>query len=76
MRGGGLPPHFHMVPRRAGVALRGEAWDGASLPHLGHYGMPVCISKHWVGKVSRSKLVPVKSSAGFRQCPERSERHE
>jgi hypothetical protein len=47
---GGLPPHFHMVPRRAGVALRGEAWDGASLPHLGHCGVLLSIPKHWVGK--------------------------
>ena len=50
MRRGGLPPHFHMVPRRAGVALRGEAWDGASLPHLGHCGVLLSIPKHWVGK--------------------------
>ena len=47
---GGLPPHSHMVPRRAGVALRGEAWDGASLPHLGHCGVLLSIPKHWVGK--------------------------
>jgi hypothetical protein len=64
---GGLPPHSRMVPRGAGVAPRGEAWNGASLPHLGHYGMlEVCIPKHGVGKVSRSKLVLVKSSPGFR----------
>lgn len=51
MRRGGLPPHSRMVPRGAGVAPRGEAWNGASLPHLGHYGMlEVCIPKHWVGK--------------------------
>ena len=35
---GGLPPHSHMVPWGAGVAPRGEAWDGASLPHLGEIG--------------------------------------